>query len=411
MKKTAKYLVLIFILFVINTNAQSIDSLLKMVVENNTQLQSIELEYQAVLEKREQVSQLPNPQLGIGIPVLRPETRLGPQMLMISASQMFPWFGSLKSKEDVVVSMSKTKYEELSALKLDLFYQVKSAYYQIYFLNQKQNIITNRIKVYETLESVALGKVEAGEATLADVLRIQTKLQELKQNLLIINNQKLTFEAKINELTKQSISNKIEIEDSLTVPILEYDTALYRDKINNYHPLIKKINYQIEQSNNSILVNSNMNKPSIGLGIDYSLVGDRTDAIPMNNGRDILVPKVMVSIPIYRKSYKAKNTEEKLIQQSLEVKKETITDKMMALLIGYKADYDNSRLEKELYKNQSKTIESAYEILLSEYSSSGKGFEELLMVQNQLLGFDLGIHQAELKVNIAQANIERITKF
>ncbi len=411
MKKTAKYLVLIFILFVINTNAQSIDSLLKMVVENNTQLQSIELEYQAVLEKREQVSQLPNPQLGIGIPVLRPETRLGPQMLMVSASQMFPWFGSLKSKEDVVVSMSKTKYEELSALKLDLFYQVKSAYYQIYFLNQKQNIITNRIKVYETLESVALGKVEAGEATLADVLRIQTKLQELKQNLLIINNQKLTFEAKINELTKQSISNKIEIEDSLTVPILEYDTALYRDKINNYHPLIKKINYQIEQSNNSILVNSNMNKPSIGLGIDYSLVGDRTDAIPMNNGRDILVPKVMVSIPIYRKSYKAKNTEEKLIQQSLEVKKETITDKMMALLIGYKADYDNSRLEKELYKNQSKTIESAYEILLSEYSSSGKGFEELLMVQNQLLGFDLGIHQAELKVNIAQANIERITKF
>jgi hypothetical protein len=61
------------------------------------------------------------------------------------------------------------------------------------------------------------------------------------------------------------------------------------------------------------------------------LVGERTDANPMNNGRDILVPKVMVSIPIYRKSYRAKIEEENLIQQALTVKKETITDKMINL--------------------------------------------------------------------------------
>jgi hypothetical protein len=131
----------------------------------------------------------------------------------------------------------------------------------------------------------------------------------------------------------------------------------------------------------------------------------------MNNGRDILVPKVMLSIPIYRKSYQAKIEEEKLIQQSLEVKKETITDKMISLLINYKADYDNGLLEISLYQNQTNTMQMAYDVLLSEYSSSGKGFEELLMVQNQLLEFDLGIYQAELKANIAQANIERITKF
>ena len=77
-----------------------------MVVSNNTQLKSIELEYQAVLENKNQVNQLPNPQIGIGVPVLRPETRLGPQLMMVSASQMFPWFGTLKSKEDVVITKS-----------------------------------------------------------------------------------------------------------------------------------------------------------------------------------------------------------------------------------------------------------------------------------------------------------------
>ncbi len=394
-----------------SVNAQSLDSLLQLVVDNNTQLKSIELEYQSVLEKKNQVNQLPNPQLGVGIPTLRPETRLGPQMLMVSASQLFPWFGTLKSKEEVVISMSKAKYEQISIVKLDLFYQVKSAYYQLYFLEQKQAIIKDNIKLFESLESISLAKVESGQVTLADVLRVQTKLQSLRQQLLMIENQKLVFESNINELTKQPTSTKIQLEDSLVLSVLEYDLATFKSKIENNHPLIAQVNYQIEQSNNSIAVNSNMNKPTLGLGLDYSLVGQRTDANPMNNGRDILVPKVMLSIPIYRKSYQAKIEEEKLIQQSLEVKKETITDKMINLLINYKADYDNGLLEISLYQNQTSTMQMAYDVLLSEYSSSGKGFEELLMVQNQLLEFDLGIYQAELKANIAQANIERITKF
>ena len=394
-----------------SVNAQSLDSLLQLVVDNNTQLKSIELEYQSVLEKKNQVNQLPNPQLGVGIPALRPETRLGPQMMMVSASQLFPWFGTLKSKEEVVISMSKAKYEQISIVKLDLFYQVKSAYYQLYFLEQKQAIIKDNIELFESLESISLAKVESGQVTLADVLRVQTKLQSLRQQLLMIENQKLVFESNINELTKQPTSTKIQLEDSLVLSVLEYDLATFKSKIENNHPLIAQVNYQIEQSNNSIAVNSNMNKPTLGLGLDFSLVGQRTDANPMNNGRDILVPKVMLSIPIYRKSYQAKIEEEKLIQQSLEVKKETITDKMISLLINYKADYDNGLLENSLYQNQTSTMQMAYDVLLSEYSSSGKGFEELLMVQNQLLEFDLGIYQAELKANIAQANIERITKF
>lgn len=413
MKQINKHIALIFLLFnfAININAQSLDSLLQLAVDNNTQLKSIELEYQSVLEKKNQVNQLPNPQLGVGIPALRPETRLGPQMMMVSASQMFPWFGTLKSKEEVVISMSKAKYEQISIVKLDLFYQVKSAYYQLYFLEQKQAIIKDNIELFESLESISLAKVESGQATLADVLRVQTKLQSLRQQLLIIENQKLVFESNINELTKQPTSTKIQLEDSLDLPVLEYDLASFKNKIENNHPLIAQVNYQIEQSNNAITVNSNMNKPTLGLGLDYSMVGQRTDANPMNNGRDILVPKVMLSIPIYRRSYQAKIKEEKLIQQSLEVKKETITDKMISLLINYKADYDNGLLENSLYQNQTSTMQMAYDVLLSEYSSSGKGFEELLMVQNQLLDFGLGIYQAELKANIAQANIERITKF
>lgn len=391
--------------------AQTLDELLQMVVSNNTQLKSIELEYQAVLENKNQVNQLPNPQVGIGVPVLRPETRLGPQLMMVSASQMFPWFGTLKSKEDVVISMSKVKYEQLAIVKLDLFFQLKSAYFQLVFLNQQQSVLLKNIQLFESLESIALAKVESGSATLADVLRVQTKLQGLNQQLLMIDNQKLTFESKINELTKQPLDTKIEVSEDPEIAFEEQDLAKSRTKIESNHPLITQLNYQIEQSNSLMEVNDNMYKPAFGLALDYNLVGKRTDANPVNNGRDILVPKVMVSIPLYRKANLAKNQEEKLIQESLEIKKETVTDNMMALLISYKSELDNAQLELNLLESQIKITQMAYDILIADYSSSGKSFEDLLMVQNQLLEFELGQRQSTLKLNIAASKIERITKF
>ncbi len=393
------------------TVAQSLDSLLQMAVENNTELKAVDLEYKSILEKRDQVSQLPNPQIGVGVPVLRPETRLGPQVMMVGASQMFPWFGTLKSREEVIVSMSKAKYEQLSLIKLELFYQIKSAYYQLHFFNQKKKIIGEYIKIYETLESISLAKVEAGQSTLANVLRIQAKLQGLEQQLLIIENQKIGFESKINELTKRPIGQKIQIDETLVLPVLEYDIASFRDKIQSNHPMILQINYQIEASKNMLEENSKMNSPMIGIGVDYSLVAKRTDANPMNNGRDILIPKLMINIPLYRKAYKAKINEENYIQQSLEVKKENLTDKMIGMLFRFKAEYENGQLEIDVYEKQTATMSMAYDVILAEYISSGKGFEELLMVQNQLQDLQLGIYEAQLRKNNAQANIERITNY
>lgn len=411
--KSIKYIAGIIFSFWASHNifAQPLDSLLHLVVENNTELKTIEFEYQAILAKKNQVSQLPSPTIGLGVPALRPETRLGPQVVMVNASQIFPWFGTLKSKEEVVISMSKVKYEQLAVLKLELFYLLKSAYYQLSYLNLKQSVLAQNISLFESLETISLIKVESGQSTIADVLRVQTKLQGLRQELLIIDNEKLAFESKINELTKQPVTTKINLTDSLIIPVLEYDLTAFISKIEANHPLITQINNKIEQSNNSIIVNRKTNNPTIGIGLDYSLVDQRTDANPINNGRDILIPKVMLKIPIYRKAYHGKIEEEKFIQASLESKKETVIDKMIKLLIHYKVDFDNAILQYELYKNQSNTMRIAYEVLLSKYSSEGSGFEELLMVQSQLLEFDLGVLHTELKANIAQANIERITNF
>jgi outer membrane protein TolC len=393
-------------------NAQSLDSILKLVVEKNIALKSLQSDYESAIQKANQQDQLQHPQLGVGIPILTPETRLGAQVLMVSASQMFPWFGTLKNKKKVYLELSKTKYENITALKLDLFYNVKTAYFQLIFLNEKRESVKKFKQIYKSLENFSLAKVESGKSSTADVLRIYLKLQELNQELYIITNDIRKNEIVINTITKQNLLDSIVIKkDFVYNDQLIFNIEYFEEKITNNHPLILKIISQNEASILKQKLNNKMNLPTFGIGLDYSLVNKRIDQNPDRNGNDILIPKLTMSIPIYRKIYKAKNEEEKLIQQSLEYKKEAIIDNIKNMLFQSKLNYSNALLKKELVIKQTKTIDMVYEVLLSEYSANGKGFDELLLVQNQILNFELSSSKYELEMRIAKAEIEKFTDF
>jgi len=400
----------VFCLVSISSQAQSLNTFLQKAVENNTELKSLLLQYEAELKRADQQEQLQNPTIGVGVPILRPETRLGAQILMINASQMFPWFGTLKAKKDVVLQMSKAKYERISAKKLQIFYKIKTAYYQLVFLNTEEEIIKNYIKIYSSLESFSLAKIESGQTTSADALRINIKLQALKQELLLIANRKRIFEIIINKETKEDLETRISAEENTLVFESEMDLNKYKEKIQN-HPLIAKLNKEFEVSQQKQKLNNKKGLPTIGLGLDYSLVNKRTDANPMYNGNDILIPKLSVSIPIYRKAYKAKNEEEKLVQQSLEMQKEDLIDNIISQLMQYQLEYNNALLETELTLKQIKTNNMVYEVLLAKYSSQGKGFDELLQIQNQIISFELKLEKSKLKKRIALAGIEMLTEY
>ncbi len=391
--------------------AQPLDSLYRVAVENNPELNAVELEYQALLAQQDQVSQLPNPQLGVGVPVLRPETRLGPQMMMISATQMFPWFGTLEKKKDVVLQLSKAKYEEISAIKLNLFYQIKSAYYQLVFLERKRELYLHSKENYQALEAIALARVEAGQSSVADVLRIQSKIDEYDVMIRQLSNEKMAITIQLNTVLNRSAENEITLLDSIDSNFDTYDLNAYQVKIEQHHPIMKQLDYQIAASASKLDVNQKMNQPTFGLGVDYSMVNPRVDANPENNGRDILVPKVMLSIPIYRKQYRAVITEEKLKQDALAYRKESAIDEMISRIVQFKSEFDNAELTYALALRQEEKIASAYEILLASYSTEGKRVDELLSTQNDLIQLQLKAELNLLNMGLAKAKVERLTDF
>ena len=409
--KITIFLCLFSVLFT-SAIAQSLDSLLNKAYNNNPGLKALQLEYEAALQKGPQVSQLPNPTIGIGVPILSPETRLGSQVLSVSASQMFPWFGTLKARENVVITMAKSRYEQRAAERLNIDYKIKTAYYKLYQLHEEQTILKRNIRIFLTLEKVALAKVESGKSLASDVLSVRLKIEELGKQVQLREEQKKALSAQINEAigSQENIPISVDIA-KVNLADLTYDLATHRENIQNNHPLIKQIDWNIETSANEIELNNLSNKLSFGVGLDYSLVESRTDANPVDNGRDILIPKVMLTLPIYRKKYNAKKEEELLKQLAFNQQKEQVTNVLISKIKQYKSEFENAILLFELAQLQIELSNSAYDILLEDYSNKGQRFDELLKLQNDINQYELNMLRAAVQTHLAKFRIEHLTDF
>lgn len=406
--------ILLFVYIILFHNVswgQSLNYFLDKAHQQNPAIQAVALSYEAALEKVPQVGQLAQPTLGVGIPLLAPETRLGAQVLTLSAQQLFPWFGVRKAKKEVVLKLAKTQYEQIILTRLNLDFELKRAFYKCYHIEKKEALLTKNHALFYALEQVVLAQVESGKAIASDALRVQLEREALAQEIKLLTNEKVAVHAVINALTNAPQNTPIQIDSTTlqtAVPPMDWEQLV--QKVNG-HPTIKQFDWQTERSQAALQLNSLEGKPSLGLGIDYSLIEPRTDAQPQNNGRDILIPKIKFSLPLYRKKIKAKKQEEELNQKRYSLEKEEGLNRLLSELKGYKAAFDAAVLRFELYEKQLQLAQSSYQILLGAYSSEGMHFEELLALQRSLNDYELKRLKAIVDTHLATINIERITNF
>ncbi len=389
------------------THAQSPDELLQIAVAANQELQALKKEYQAALEKAPQISQLPNPEIGVGAFILPVETRLGPQRGRISVTQMFPWFGTLQAQEDWALAEAKAKFERIAATELELRYRISLAYFALYELQASKFIIERNIVLFESLKGLAEAKVSSGKVTLADVLRLDLMIDELTQKLQLLENRKRIPLAEINQILHRNVDTPILVPDNLSFAELEISQDSLLSEIRTAHPMVRMYELQQEASNVAIRANELQGRPSFGIGADYINTGQRSDALPTNNGRDAFQIRATISIPLYRQKYQAKDREERFRIEAIEARKQETISLFEAMIEKAYTNYEDTRLDLELYQQQIQTTQSAIQILETDYTGQSRSFDELLQLEVSLLDYELSQLQAVVRSHISKAGIER----
>ena len=147
----------------------------------------------------------------------------------------------------------------------------------------------------------------------------------------------------------------------------------------------------------------------MGVGLDYVLVGERTDIFMPDNGKDVLMPMVSVSIPIFRSKYNASVKEARLIQESYTLQKQEVTNTLVSEyeMVWFQVQQQLQLIS--LYKQQTQTSQQSLNLLFTSYGNSGKEFEEVLRMQQQLLRYKKLNATALVQYHIAVEKINYIT--
>lgn len=404
-----KYIIITVITlgFSILANAQSLDEYFKIAAENNPGLQAKYKSFEAAMERVAQVSSLPDPNLSFGYFISPVETRVGPQRARFSLTQMFPWFGTLKAQEDVATLMAEAKYQEFLDVRNKLFYQVAAAYYPLYELKRLVEIENENISILTSYKDIASVKFQNGKGAMVDVLRVDIMLKDAATNLSILEQKKKPLETRFNTLLNRQEDETIIVQDSLYVENLPL--TYRRDSLLTSNPLLDELDLKIKASEAQELAATKQGMPKIGVGLDYVIVGQRTDMSVPDNGQDVLMPMVTMSLPIFRGKYKAAQKEAQLMQESYALQKEDAVNRLTSTYEMIWFEIQKQLDQIILYEEQIITSQQSLNLLFTAYGNSGKDFEEVLRMQQQILKYQKMKATALSDYNIAIAELDYIT--
>ncbi|NLA63597.1 MAG: TolC family protein [Bacteroidales bacterium] len=387
-------IILLIILGVTTIQAQSIDEYFKTAADNNPGLQSKYKEFEAALQKVHQVNSLPDPTVSFSYFF----PKMMSQRASISLTQMFPWFGTLSAQGNATALMAEAQYQSFLDAQNQLYYEVSAAYYPLYELNRLREIEQKNIDILESYKSIANSKFKNGLSPMVDVLRVDIMLKEAVTNLSILKIKEKSLKTRFNKLLNRDVAVEVSIDTSLATETLQ--DSFRRDSIATNNPLLNALDLKIKASEASELAAQKNGLPKLGLGLDYAI---------MDNGKNIVMPMVSVSIPIFRKKYKAAKKEAQLMQESYALQKIETSNLLTSKYEMTWFEIEQQRELINLYEQQTKESNQSLNLLFSAYSNSGKDFEEVLRMQQQLLQYEKMKAAAEVAYNIALAKLNYIT--
>ena len=386
--------------------SQDLNSYLEEAGRKHPGIQAAWNKYYAALEQVPQSATLPDPKVSFGYFISPVETRLGPQQFKVSLSQMFPWFGTLEEKEQAAAAQAQVKYQEFAEKRNALYQQIKIQWYNLYKTNQAIRITKEHIEVLESLKSITQRNYEHDKGSMAELLRTDVNLREQQNKLEDLRDQLSTQKANFNLLLNRPENDALQVPDSLKT--ITFNIAAYRDSIQN-NPELSALEHQEAALEHQFQVAKKQGYPSISLGLDYAVIGERSDMQVNNSGRDVIMPMVGISLPLYRKKYEAGKKQTQFELQAVRSKQQDKQNQLAAQYKNAEKNYREALRHIKLYKKQVQETEKIYNLLETSYSADGESFFEVLRTRLLILEYKLKLEKAKANRNIAATHLQYLT--
>nr|WP_319399067.1 TolC family protein [uncultured Carboxylicivirga sp.] len=368
----------------------NLDHYLTLSAENNPSLKAAFNKYMAALEKAPQVSALPDPQIAFAYFIQPVETRVGPQEFKISASQMFPWFGTLQARENAAISNAKAQYEMFEQQKSKLFQEVKANWYNLYFNQRALYITMENMTLLQSFQRLATAKVEAGKVSAADQYRIEMNMNDLENELAQLRDAQSLLTTSFKNLI--GTTSEIAVGDTIISTDLLLSKEAIMDSIKAKNHVLLSMDLKTSALDYQKEAAQKAGGPNFNVGIDYTFIGKGENNL---SGKDaILFPKIGFSIPLYRRKYKSMVQEVVYQQEAVTNDKSNQTNILENILEKSYNEMTDAERRVRLFEKQLLLSSKSLRIIETEYANQNSNFEEMLRMQKRMLKYQLELEKA-----------------
>lgn len=391
--------------------AQPLDSLKAELRRNNPELRALALDYEAALKIGAQQNQLPDLEIGAGVFVLPVETRTGPQQFRVGATQMLPWPGKLAAMAEIANARARPLLEQVAARQLLLIFRLEKAYFSLAGLEARREVLEESLVLYASLNQLALRRVETGKGSSVDVYRIQLQRQQVERRLAELRHLAQQEMVAINELLNQPADTQIEAlmnRSERVAEILDFAPDLANDDPDlSRHPGLRLYGLQQDASRAALELNRLDQRPDFGIGVDYIATGRREDMDPTRNGRDVILPRAMITVPLSKGKFSARRQEEEIRILALDARRESTESAFRAELRRALNAIENAANELYFLGEQTRVLDAALAVARSEFANGQRAFDELLRLENELIGYRIKAVLAQTTILVERATIDR----
>ena len=458
----------LFLSISIYSQPDSLQNYLGIAARNNPTVLQKYAEYQAALQKVPQVGSLPDPELTTGIFLSPMELVGGKQVADIRLMQMFPWFGVLKAAKDEMGLMAKAKFEQFRDSKLQVYFDVQSSWYELYKNQANIRISEKNLEILKSLERLSIVRFKvapagnnatpqtpksdpsnsssasssgtnmgsssgnpmasgnaqgtpamqnnpmgskSGGSGLADVYSIQIEINDLENNIALLKNQHNTILARFNSYLNRQIQIPVTTPDTISAETFNVPLMAVSDSMLTNSPMLGMLHYEQKSLEARKQMVTKMGFPMIGLGVNYSLIHKNPMSTSTMNGKDMVMPMVLVTLPVNRKKYKAMQSEVMLRTNATEQGIKAAANALQASYYEAVQNFEDAQRRIKLSTLQSGLSNQSLNITMSIFSASGSGLPDVLRLRQQTLGYQLKQVEAVADYNIAIARLRQLMAY
>ncbi len=365
---------------------------------HNPRLVAQSAEADVLHEKSREAGALPGLKLAWAEMVVPVETRVGPQQRVFSVSQSIPWFGTLSARENSVASEAAAAHEILRGLGWQVEREVRLAWYELGFVQEQIAIVERNLELARQTEIHSRARYESGEGQYASLLNAQMEIGRLDARLAGLWDQLTPATARLNIAagleTDRATPGFVASPPALMHAVLPSRESLAATLGEN-NPALAAWRHRQESRRHSIAAAGRRSYPDLTFGVDYIMTGEATIAGMDDSGRDPVIARVAVNVPLWGgqvgAQQKASASRLRATSAGLSDTRQRLAGDLENVLFSWREAGRNLELYGQTLLPRS---EQNLSVVTASYESGQAGFEDLQAARQMHLGLELALLRA-----------------